>query len=133
MEMFGGHLVHVGSSADFDTETWTASMWLWVDEGVTNWRTTFGSWHGGAFALHIGMNVGGEWGDHGGGETSGTQQITRGRWYHVVSVRTPAGAENSLWVNGVKQAQISTGQPRTPGSSGLMKTWPFGEIGGNSY
>jgi len=114
LELFGNQNIDVGSSVDFDTTTWTASMWLKNDPGITGWRTAFGSWSPQAF--HIGKNSGANWGDHGGGQTSGGSVVDN-TWYHIVSRRTPNGQENSLWINGVKQAQTSTGAPAVPGAA----------------
>ena len=38
MEMFGGHLVHVGSSADFDTEVMRCTNWRELDPDYPGWQ-----------------------------------------------------------------------------------------------
>jgi hypothetical protein len=93
-------------------------MWLKNDPGVTGWRTAFGDWDPGSLTMHLGRNDNGTWGDHGGGQTSGTS-VTDDTWYHVVSRRTGPGQENSLWVNGIKQTQVSSGAPGIPGAENI--------------
>ena len=112
IELFGNQKIDFGNSSDFARRIWTASMWLYNDPGITGWRTAFGSW-GNLTALqtfHIGRDTAGMWSDYGGGQTRGgiVQDAT---WTHLVSVRTLDGQENSLWINGVKQAQTSSGTP----------------------
>ena len=114
LELFGNQNIDVGSSADYDSPSWTAAMWLKNDPGVTGWRTALGDWDPGSTTMHIGRNTNGTWGDHGGGQTSGTT-VVDDTWYHVVSRRTLNSQENSLWVNGVKQSQVSFGAPDVPG------------------
>jgi hypothetical protein len=116
LELAGAGAVNVGSSADFDTTTFTISAWLNTDT-LSGWRTTVGSWHGGALWAHLGKNSDTSIGDHGGGQTSGGSMQTD-TWYHVVSVRNP-GVENQLWINGLKTPQVSTGTPGTPGSNNV--------------
>ncbi len=116
LELGGAGTINVGSSADFDTTTYSISTWLNADT-TAGWRTAVGSWHGGAYWTHLGNNAGGDFGDHGGGQTSGGV-VTLGQWNHVVSVRNP-GVENQLWVNGVKMAQTSTGTPQIPGGNNV--------------
>jgi len=116
IELFGNQNISLGSSPEFDRTTWTASMWLYNDPGVTGWRTAFGSWYGwGRMAIHIGRDNAGTWGDHGGGQTSGGS-VQDATWTHIVSVRTPDGQENALWIDGVKQAQVSSGACDFPAS-----------------
>jgi len=116
LELFGNQNIDVGSSTDFDTQTWTASMWLLNDPGITNFRTAFGCWS--PQALHIGRKNTGIWSDYGGGETSGTTVVDN-QWFHIVSRRTPNTQENSLWVDGIKQALTSNNAPAIPGTSNL--------------
>ena len=119
VELFGNQGISLGSSPEYDRTTWTASMWLYSDSGVTGWRTAFGSWNaGGQSAVHIGRDNVGTWGDHGGGQTSGGS-VQGATWTHVVSVRTGEGQENSLWIDGEKQAQTSSGAPGLPGAANV--------------
>jgi hypothetical protein len=100
--------ITAGSSADFDAESWTLSVWLKNHPEGTGWRTAAGFWSGTLFA-HLGRDTGGTWGDHGGGATPSNDLIVNDEWYHVVSRRTPNGSANSLFINGVKQNVESTG------------------------
>ncbi|MEM7392324.1 MAG: lamin tail domain-containing protein, partial [Verrucomicrobiota bacterium] len=117
IELLGNQNIDFGNSSDFTRTTWTVSVWLYNDLGVTGWRTAFGSWGNSTpfHAFHIGRDSAGTWGDHGGGQTSGGSVQDR-RWTHIVSTRTPNGQENALWIDGVKQAQTSFGAPAIPGA-----------------
>ncbi len=119
MELFGNQNINVGSSSDFDTTSWTTTMWAKTDT-LAGWRTALGSWGGGPpNSIHFGLNGNDRWGDHGGGETSSNASATMGEWTHLVSRRSPNGQENSIWVNGVKQTQTTTGVPATPGGANV--------------
>jgi hypothetical protein len=119
IDLQGNQTISVGSSPDFETTSWTTSMWVNTDT-LAGWRTAFGSWGGGPpNTVHLGLNDYDSWGDHGGGETSSNLSANINTWYHIVSRRSPAGQENSLWINGVKQTQTSTGAPATPGTSNV--------------
>ncbi len=113
---FGGALAldgnsHLELSIEGFSETYSISGWLNVAEGVANgWRTAAGNWD--TQWMHYGFQPAGNFGDHGGGETSDFPPggvVERDTWYHVVSIRD--GMENQLWIDGVKAAQTSAGMP----------------------
>ena len=115
LELFGSQNIDAGSSVDFDDTSFTVSAWLYNDPGVASWRTAFGHWAT-TQNIHYGRNNTGAFGDFGGGQTSGGS-MTDATWYHVVSRRGASGPENSLWINGVKQAQTSTGTTTALGAN----------------
>jgi hypothetical protein len=70
------------------------------DDGSTDLHWWAGCWAGGKAAFILGDRDGGE-------DTQvlvGTTDLTDGDWHHIVAVRDGSEDENSLYVDGMKEA-----------------------------
>ena len=123
LEMYGsGEIAVSNAEGDFNTQTYTVSAWLSTDT-LSGWRTAVGDWTGGTW-MHFGLDDGtynDKWSDYGANATASTTTAQTGQWYHVVSVRR-AGGPQEIWINGVKEAEISGGTPNLPGTEIFIGT-----------